>query len=807
VNLGSIIKRAAIVGGAFWGLAGTTTLGVWYQLFRRPLPRTTGSLRLAGVEGSVEISRDRWGVPHIRASSTHDVWFGQGFCHGQDRLWQIDFYRRAGAGRLSEIAGRETLPTDRFMRTLGLRRIALAEVEALEPQVRASLEAYCAGVNAAARDRTLPVEFQLLRQRFVPFTPADALAMTKLLSFGLSTNWERELLRAEMTRELGPELAARLDPGYPEGNPVILTPGVGWSGDGLALAEQIASVRDDLGLAVEATGSNNWAVSGDRSATGAPLVAGDPHLPPSMPGITYQVGLYLGDRFCRGGSLAGLPGVSFGQNNDVAWTFTNVMADVMDLFVERIDGPDYEFEGERRALDVTKEEIGVRGQADPETLIVARTHHGPIVNEPLRADNAEPLALRFSALDLPGLTAANFGVLDFASGPDLVGALADHCHPVSNLIWADRHGSIGYKTVGRIPARRGDCPDLPKPGWTGEYDWDGWVPDEELPRVDDPERGFLVTANNRIEPDDFPHHITSDYLDGYRARRIEDLITAQPEHDLDAFESMQTDMRSIPGLETVHRLVRLHPRDQRELSAIERLRSWDGDMAPDSVAATIYQAFTLRLGKEVARAAIGDRDLAERWLDRADNGFIAHVTSPWRWQSHLLALWDEGDDDLIGRPWDDLVLDALRAAMDDLETELGPDQETWRWGRVHPLVFPHALGAANPLFAHIFNRRLEVGGAQETVAQVGWDPNDPFTAIWAPCWRMVADPAQPERSRWQAFTGQSGHPGSHHYDDLQVDWREGRTQPMAGEGPWRTLELMPAASSASRSGAAGSASE
>jgi penicillin amidase len=145
--------------------------------------------------------------------------------------------------------------------------------------------------------------------------------------------------------------------------------------------------------------------------------------------------------------------------------------------------------------------------------------------------------------------------------------------------------------------------------------------------------------------------------------------------------------------------------------------------------------------------------------------------------------------------------------MDDLETELGPDQETWRWGRVHPLVFPHALGAANPLFAHIFNRRLEVGGAQETVAQVGWDPNDPFTAIWAPCWRMVADPAQPERSRWQAFTGQSGHPGSHHYDDLQVDWREGRTQPMAGEGPWRTLELMPAASSASRSVAAGSASE
>jgi len=791
VNVERLAKRAAIAGGALWALAGTTTAGLWYQLFRRPLPRTSGRLRVAGVDGEVEISRDRWGVPHIRASSAHDLWFGQGFCHGQDRLWQIDFYRRAGAGRLSEIAGRETLATDRFMRTLGLRRGALAEVADLEPEVRASLEAYCAGVNAAARDRTLPVEFQLLRQRFVPFTPADALTMAKLLSFGLSTNWERELLRAEMTRELGPELAERLDPGYPAGNPMVLAPGAGWTGDGLELAEQIAKVRDVLGLAVEATGSNNWAVSGERSATGAPLVAGDPHLPPSMPGITYQVGLYLEDRFCRGGSLPGLPGVSFGQNNDVAWTFTNVMADVMDLFIERIHGDEHEVDGELRPLEQITEEIAVKGQPHPDRLVVRKTAHGPIVNEPLSADRAEPLALRFSALDLPGLTAANFRVLDFASGPDLVDRLADHCHPVSNLIWADRHGSIGYKTVGRIPIRRGDCPDLPKPGWTGDHDWDGWVPYEEMPRIDDPESGFLVTANNRIEPGDFPHHITSDYLDGYRASRIEELITSRQEHDLETFESMQTDMRSIPGLETVHRLARLQPRDQRELAAIERLRSWDGGMEPDSIPATIYQAFTLRLGREVARAAIGDRDLAERWLDRADNGFIAHVTSPWRWQSHLLSLWDEGDDELIGRPWDDLVLDALRGAMDDLETRLGPDLETWRWGRVHPLVFPHALGSANPLFARIFNRRLEVGGAQETVAQVGWDPNDPFTAIWAPCWRMVADPARPESSRWQAFTGQSGHPGSRHYDDLQVDWKEGRTQPMAGEGPWRTLTLEP----------------
>ncbi len=790
---GTLAKRLAVLGGAFSALATGAAAGLWWQLVRRPLPRTTGTLRLPGLEGPVEIRRDRWGVPHIRARSRHDLWLGQGLCHGQDRLWQLDLYRRIGSGRLAEIAGSAGLETDRFMRTLGLRRAACDEAEALEPGLRSELEALCAGVNAAAADRSLPVEFQLLRLEFEPFTPADALTLTKLLSFGLSTNWERELLRAEMARELGPELATRLDPSYPRGNPVVLAPGIAWDGDGLDLVEQLARVRDSIGLTAEATGSNNWAVAASRSVTGSPLLAGDPHLPPGMPGIVYQVGLYLGDRHCRGASLAGLPGVMMGQNNDVAWSFTNAMADVMDLFIERIDGDTYEFEGERVALARSEEEIRVRGRTEPERLTVSRTRHGPIVNEALGADDAEPLALRFAALDFPGITEANLRALEFAGGPDLVESIGEHAHPVSNLVWADRHGSIGYKTVGRIPLRPGGCPDLPKPGWTAEYEWDGWIPYPELPGVTDPERGFVVTANNRIAPEDYPHHITSDYLDGYRAHRIEQLIEERHEHDLASFESMQTDMLSLPGLETAHRLARLRPRDQRERTAIEELRSWDGRMSPDSTEATIYQAFTLRLGREVTRAAIGDRDLSERWLDRADNGFISHVTSPWRWQAHLLTLWAEADEELIGRPWDELALDALRGALDELEGRLGPDRAQWRWGSVHPLVFSHALGAVHPVMARIFNRTLEVGGAQETVAQVGWDPNDPYTAIWAPCWRMVADPARPELSRWQAFTGQSGQVASPHYDDLQADWVEGRTQPMRGEAPWRSLELVPAA--------------
>ena len=781
--------------GLLGGLAGTALaaagVGVaWHRLARRPLPKTEGTIELDGPEQPVRVRRDRWGVPHIEAATEADVYFAEGFCHGQDRLFQMDFYRRVVCGRLSEIAGPETLPVDRLMLTLVLRRAAARAAAALDPSVRATLDRFCAGVNAsAATARALPFEMRLLRQRrFDPWAPVDILSLGKLLAFGLATNWERELMRSDMVRALGPERAARLDPTYPVGNPIASQEP--WSGDGLSLVEQIDAMRRTIGFATEATGSNNWAVSGKLSATGSPLIAGDPHLSPSMPGIWYQVDLRVGERFVRGASLPGLPGVYMGQNNDVCWTFTNVMPDVQDLFVERVEGDSYRFEDELLPLEIREEEIRVKGRKQPEALTVRSTHHGPIVNGVLGADEAEPLALRWLTIDEPTVFAGMVELHDVENGAQLVERLRGHTAPTSNLIWADRD-SIGYKMIGRLPLRKGGCPDLPKPGWTGEFEWEGTIPYDELPEKVDPESGFLVTANNRVVGDDYPHHITSEWYDGFRAKRIEDLLLAGDEHDLDGFEAMQSDVVSNLGLEAARRLGRLSPTTQRESSAIERLRSWDGDLGPETIAGTIYQAFLLRLAREVARAAIGDRDLAERWLDRADNGFTTHVTSPWRWHSHLMKLWEEGDEELIGRPWDALVLESLSGALDDLGDRFGPDPEGWRWGHVHEIEFPHPLGEANPLLRRLLNRRLEVGGAQETVSQIAYDPNDPYRAIWAPSWRMVADPAAPERSRWQAFTGQSGHPASPHYDDLQEPWLAGRTQPMAGEGPWQELELVP----------------
>lgn len=784
--------RAALGGAAFGGLLGTSGAGAWYQLFKRPLPRTRGSVTVDGIAGPVEIRRDRWGVPHIRAGTRTDLWFGQGFCHAQDRLWQLELYRRTSGGRVAEIAGEEGLGVDRLVRTLGFRDAAEREEAELEPGLRTELDAYSAGVNAAVASlRALPSEFQILRIGFDPWRPADMLTAIKLLAFGLSTNWERELLRADMARELGTELTALLDPVYPRGNPVAVRPGRGFEGDGMALVEQLDRLKGELGLAIEASGSNNWAVCGERSSTGGALLAGDPHLPPSMPGIWYQVSLESGGRFARGASLPGTPGIFMGHNNDVGWTFTNTMADVQDLYVERLDGDRYEHDGEWHELETRVEEIAVRGREESELLEVRSTRHGPIVNGVLNADESDPLALRFAAVDMPGITSAQVTVLDATDGESLVASCAAHTLPVSNLVWADRHGGIGYKTIGRIPIRRGDCPDLPKPGWTSDYDWNGWVPYEEMPEVRDPDRGYLVTANNRIAPLDYPHHITSEYLDGYRARRIEQLIEDEAEHDLDGFAAMQTDNYSIPGLETAHRLARIKFTDQRMVHAAELLRSWDGRMEADSVPASIYQAFTIRFAREFAREVIRDRDLAERWLDRSVSAFTTHITSPWRWQTRLMELWEQGDAELLGREWDDLARDALRAALDDLADRFGRDPAGWSWGRVHRLNFPHALGGANKLLARMYNRSVEVGGAQETVSQIAFDPSEPFAAVWAPSWRMVIDMSDPEGARWQTFTGQSGHPGSRHYDELQERWQRGEMQPMKGEGPWRSLTLEP----------------
>lgn len=788
---------AALAGAGAVTAAGAAG-ALWHRLLRRPLPKTQGELRVRGLEAPLTVARDRLGVARVDARTKVDLAFGHGFCLGQDRLWQLELFRRFASGRISEFAGEDALRVDVLMRTLGLRRSAQADLDRITAHDLALLEGYAAGVNAAVECApALPLELKLLGLEPEPWTPVDSLAAGKMIALGFSTNMESELFRAELVREVGPERAARLEPSYPAGNPVVMAPGDGWAGDALELAEQIAEVRELLGMGLHPAGSNNWAVSGERSVTGGPLLAGDPHITTSIPDIWYQVELSAPGAEVWGASMPGFPGVFIGQTRRVAWSFTNAMADVQDLFVERIHDGEYEFEGEWRPLATHREEVRVRGRTEPEVVEVQETHHGPILTAPLGARGADPLALAWTGLREPFFTGLSIDVGGFCSGQEVVERFQSYSVPVMNMVWADAGGNIGYKLVGKLPIRRSNAPDLPKPGWTGEHEWEGYVPYEELPEMLNPPDGTIVTANNRIAPDDYPHHITSEYLDGYRASRIERLLEERERHSLDDFERMQVDVHSIPGVETAQRLVQLEPPGKRERRALEQLAAWDGQLDADTVAGTIYKAFIVNFARAVSEAAIGDPEYAERWRSKSLIGFTPMTSAPWRFHAHLLDLWREGDRELIGgRSWEALAQESLVAALDELERAHGRRQARWRWGRVHGVRFPHALGegdsAASRVIDRLLSRRREAGGGQETVCQIGFVPHEgDFTGSWAPSYRLLADLRAPERCRWQHMTGQSGHPASRHYDDLLDDWLEGRTNPVM-QPAVASLRLSPA---------------
>ncbi|MFN2165294.1 MAG: penicillin acylase family protein, partial [Anaerolineae bacterium] len=576
--------------------------GGTYLLFRRPLARTQGNIRLPGLQKEVEILRDRWGVPHIYAGNELDLWFAQGFVHAQDRLWQMDFQRRLVAGRLSEVMGQTTVPVDRWIRILSMRRVAERETALLGARCRSMLEAYAAGVNARIAQGRLPVEFSLLRYRPEPWTVADTLAWGKYMAWALSVNWEAELLRANLIAHLGPELAAELERTIAGQAPTIVPPGIlsqGRSPGQLAL-DRAEAARTFAGPGAQAgLGSNSWVVAGSRTRSGAPLLANDMHLLLNMPAIWYENHLAGGDLNLTGVTFPGIPGVVAGHNGHVAWGFTNGFPDVQDLYVERLRTVDGEtsapriqalFEGEWEDVQVLHEEIRVKGgQTVLEEVLVTR--HGPIINA-LAPDLAgacaeegavdSPLALRWTALEPdPSTHEALMDMIRARNCREFRQALRLWLGPVQNVTYADTEGNIGYSLAGRVPVRAKGDGRVPVPGWTGEYEWAGYIPFDELPHLYNPEQGYIVTANNRPVGDDYPYDLGSEFAVGDRAQRITELLEARPSVDIEYVRHMHFDQVS-PTARVLSRVLGQLPVDDPELAAVvRRMRDWDGTLSTD----------------------------------------------------------------------------------------------------------------------------------------------------------------------------------------------------------------------------------
>ena len=535
ILLSIVVALAGLLGGAVLVQA------------RRALPTLEGSLQVPGLHARVEIVRDTIGIPHVYAADAHDLFFAQGYVTAQDRLWQMDVNRRTAQGRLSEVFGPVTVDADRLFRKMGLARGAALEEAALSPEARLVLQAYADGVNAYASSRggALPVEYTLLLIGFEPWQVLDSLAWAKMIAWQLGGNWRSELLRATLVAKLGVGPAAELMPSLPPGVTPQVDPGLDYGTLGTSLLRLSDQVLAHVRPSSDGLGSNNWVVSASRSSSGLPLLANDPHLNLQLPAIWYEVHLVGGGYDVAGLSLSGTPGVVIGHNQRIAWGVTNVSADVQDLFVERRnpDNPlQFLFQGRWEEAQVVRETIGVRGWLQPLTLVVPYTRHGPVLNadEP----NEQPLALQWTALQASPVADGVLRLNAAGNWQEFRAALELFAAPSQNFVYAAVDGHIGYQLSGVIPSRaRGDGL-LPVPGWTGEFEWRGFVPFDELVSIYDSADGLLVTANDRVVPDGYAHLIAYEWAPSFRAERIRELLLAKPLLSLEDLQSIQQDVRS-----------------------------------------------------------------------------------------------------------------------------------------------------------------------------------------------------------------------------------------------------------------------
>lgn len=735
---------------------------------------------LALPAAPVTIHEDAFGIPRVEARSLTDAAFALGYLHGEQRLFQMDMQRRLGQGRLSELVGKRTVGADRFLRTLGLGRAAQRMYDALPDDERRIVDAYVEGVNLAIDRLPPPPEYALLGSRPAPWTAVDSLVWLEVMNLNLSGDFRSEALRARLDRAVGRELTDRLMPErpYPDDGPIIWRPpgrddtpdtmphvatAPAEADDGKTPAVRAVGSRrapwaDGLELALAlvgegiAVGSNNWVVHGDRTATGKPILASDPHLQVRIPGTWFLAEIDTPEVHAIGSTLPGLPGIVIGHNEHIAWGLTNGTVDVQDLFYERLDDP--------TQVQSRIERIRVRRGRDVE-LTVRETPRGPIVTDFVDGMDRE-VSLAWTVLR-PGdrTVTAMLGVARARDWPSFLAALEHYDGAPQNFVYADVEGHIGYKLAGRIPLRTGRTGHRPARGWIPEDDWQGYVPFEQLPEIHDPPEGYIVTANNAPAPPTYPVDLGY-YADApYRAARIVALLGSATDWTVASTYALQMDVKSLQADEVLPFLRRLEPTDPEARRALEILAGWDGHMTVDAAAPAVYEAWLVAFTEALGRPHLGD--LTSAWL----------APRP----TLIRRVLDGRDADLCIPDCAALAEHGLARAMQILRRELGNDPAAWRWGDAHPVVFHHPL-AITPRLRRKLDVTLPAAGALWTVDVGGYPWSDPFVMTHLPSYRQVVDLGALDRSVWITTPGQSGLPHDVHYRDLAPRHQAGDPLPM-----------------------------
>jgi penicillin amidase len=742
-------------------------------------PRVSGSLTLPGVSGQVTITRDSWGVPHIRATaSDEDAVFALGFVHAQDRAWQLDFQRRVTQGRLSEVLGAPALAQDKFLRTWGFYRAAQSALPALSERSKRMVAAYTAGVNAGfAQGKTAP-EFRILGYTPEPWTDVDSIAWSKLMAFDLGGNYEDEVLGARTVKRLGERGLAEIMPPYPEGGPTILSAdelpaGTTARASAPALAAQptqpdatIAALRShllaarELGMQAEpGKGSNDWVMAGSRTASGKPILADDPHLSLTSPMLWYLADIQGPTLKSIGASIPGLPAIVIGRNERVAWGVTNVNPDVQDLYIEP--------EGVR--LTERTEIIKVKGGADVQ-LVVRESSHGPIISDAGAADVGPRVALKWTALQPGDTTMDAFLGLNYAQNwAQFTASLKSYVGPSQNFVYADTEGNTGYYAPGRVPIRSGWDGSLPVSG-DGSREWKGYLSFEQLPHTYNPADGLVVTANNRVTPDAYRFALANNrnWAEPYRAERITELLTAKAQGWTVAdVRKVQLDTQSLVWRDLKPLLLAARPDGELSTRALEQLRGWDGNQTVSSVPSLIFEAWLMKL-QGMARDELGNdtqiNSLAVLNQLKSDGNLCQNESA------------NQGANQVNNCAAALTV--TLKQAVDDLSARLGSDPGGWSAGKLHTVASNHrAFGNVSAL-SWLFNHSAPTPGGTNTV-NVARPEVGTFRQTHGPSYRQIVDLSDPNRSLYVGSLGQSGNPLGNHVSDQQKMWVAGEYLPMS----------------------------
>lgn len=751
------------------GLA-VLAVGLLALIFATEPTHTGGSARIAELVGNVAVIRDEHSIPHIFADSHLDAYRGLGFVHAQDRFFQMELARRTAAGRLSEMVGPFGLRGDRFMRTLGVYRLAEATVATLTPEARAAVEAYAEGVNAwlDAPDSHRPAELIALGITPEPWRPADSAAWVRLMALLLAGDWRTEIIKTQLSEILSEAQLRDLWPDEPENAPTTMALSANTRQQLTAVAEALPNMFP------EASASNEWIVSGQRSASGKPLLANDPHLGLSAPGMWHLARIVTPDFEASGGAIPGQPFFMVGQNGYLSWGLTTTHADTQDLFIERLDPDDpgrYLTPQGSEAFETRLEEIKVRGRFKAEQLTVRATRHGPVISD--IAPNARSLggdgtvvSLAFAALrEDDGTANAIYGMNTAQTVAQFLTAASSFHAPMQNIAYAHTDGTFGFVAAGRLPIRPGGPGNRPHAGWTGDHDWAGFVPFADLPQSQNPDSGIIVNANNRVAPRDYPHVIANDWPEGFRAQRILELLAEKPLHSIESFASIQNDVVSLGARDLTRAMLETLSDEERNGRLLDKLIDWNGDMSADRSEPLTYATLSDNLRQRLVRDELGE--LSESYRGPPVRALIDMLSSNSPWCEDNISIYTDACRSM--------VYSSFLNAIGDIQTTQGYDEETWRWGGSHIARFAHPIFRFVPALSRRFGANVPTGGGNHTINRGTYRPDGigGFPHVHGPGLRAIFDMANPGAARYMIAPGQSGRMTSPHFADLAQPWADG----------------------------------